>query len=102
MDKIQNIRDYQTHASFTPEERAALTVATKANQLPNAVTDEDFGELCKYFDDEAIAEIVSLIGLMSFFNKWNDTLATTLEKPPLDLATRSLSGWSVGKHSTNP
>lgn len=99
MDKIQNIRDYQTHPSFMPEERAALTVAVNANKLPNAVTDEDFAELRKYFDDEGIAEIISTIGLMSFFNKWNDTLATTLEKPPLDLATRSLSGWDVGKHA---
>ena len=80
MDKIQNIWDYQTHPSFMANERAALTVAAKANQLPNAVGDDDFAELRKYFDDEAIAEIVSTIGLMSFFNKWNDTLATTLEK----------------------
>ncbi|TAF39784.1 MAG: carboxymuconolactone decarboxylase family protein, partial [Alphaproteobacteria bacterium] len=81
MDKVQNIRDYQTHPSFSAAERAALTVADKANKMPNAVTDEDFGELGKYFEDEAIAEIVSLIAMMSFYNKWNDTLATTLEKP---------------------
>jgi uncharacterized peroxidase-related enzyme len=101
MDKIQNIRDYQTHSSFTTDERAALTIADKANKLPNAVTDEDFAELRKYFDDEAIAEIVSTIGLMSFFNKWNDTLATILEKPPLEMAARSLAGWDVGKHVVN-
>ncbi|MCC3588927.1 carboxymuconolactone decarboxylase family protein [Microcoleus sp. PH2017_30_WIL_O_A] len=98
MDKVQNIRDYQTHPSFSAAERAALTVADKANKMPNAVTDEDFGELGKYFEDEAIAEIVSLIAMMSFYNKWNDTLATTLEKPPLDLAASSLSWWNAGKH----
>jgi alkylhydroperoxidase family enzyme len=99
LEKLQNIHDYLTHASFMADERAALTVAYKANKLPNGVADEDFVELRKYFDDEAIAEIVSLMGLMAFFNKWNDTLATTLEKPPLELASRSLSGWVVGKHA---
>jgi uncharacterized peroxidase-related enzyme len=101
MDKIQNIRDYKTYFGFSAAERSALTISEKANQLPNGVTDEDFAELHKYYDDEAIAEIVSLIALMSFFNKWNDTLATTLEKPPLDMASRSLSGWSAGKHIEN-
>ncbi len=101
MDKIQNIREYKIHPSFSEAERAALTIAEKANQLPNAVTDEDFAELRKYYDDEAIAEIVSLIALMSFFNKWNDTLATTLEKPPLEMASSSLPGWSVGKHTVS-
>jgi uncharacterized peroxidase-related enzyme len=101
MDKIQNIREYKTYSGFSEAERAALAVAEKANKLPNAVTDEDFAELRQYFDDEAIAEIVSLIALMSFFNKWNDTLATTLEKPPLDMASSSLPWWSAGKHIVN-
>jgi alkylhydroperoxidase family enzyme len=101
MEQIQNIRDYQIHPSFSDADRAALTVAAAANQSPNAVTDEDFAKLRKYFGDEAIAEIVSVISLMSFFNKWNDTLATTLEQLPLEMATNSLSGWSVGKHTSS-
>jgi alkylhydroperoxidase family enzyme len=99
LEKIQNIRDYKTHPAFSAAERAALTVADKANKIPNAVGDEDFAELRKHFDDEAIAEIVGNIALMSFYNKWNDTLATTLEKPPLDVASRSVPGWRVSKHA---
>jgi hypothetical protein len=38
---------------------------------------------------------------MSFYNKWNDTVATTLEKPPFDMASGSLSWWSAGKHLTS-
>lgn len=102
IDKIQNIHLYETHPSFTPNERAALRVADKANKIPNTVTDEDFAELRKHFDDEAIAEIVALIAMMSFYNKWNDTMATALEKPPLDMAKRFLSetGWEAGKHAS--
>jgi alkylhydroperoxidase family enzyme len=100
MEQIQNIRDYQIHPSFSDADRAALTVAEAANQLPNAVTDEDFAELRKHFEDEAIAEIVSTIALMSFFNKWNDTFATRLEQQPLEIATSNLSGWSIGNHAS--
>jgi uncharacterized peroxidase-related enzyme len=101
MEKVQNIQEYKTHPSFSDAERAALTVADKANKIPNAVTDEDFEELRKYYGDEAIAEIVSQIALMSFYNKWNDTVATTLEKPPFDMASSSLSWWSAGKHAVD-
>lgn len=101
MSKIQNIHDYQTHPDFSSAERAALTVAHKANKIPNAVTDEDFAELRKHYGDEAISEIVSQIAMMSFYNKWNDTIATTLEKPPLEMASNSLAWWSAGKHTAS-
>ena len=98
MEKIQNITDYKNHPSFSDAERTALNVAEKANKLPNAVSDEDFAELHKHYEDEAIAEIISLIAMMSFYNKWNDTVATNIEKPPLEIASSSLSWWNVGKH----
>ena len=101
MEKIQNIYDYKTHSSFSDAERAALNVADKANRLPNAVSDQDFEELRKYYGDEAIAEIVSQIAMMSFYNKWNDTMATKLEKPPFDMAASSLPWWSAGKHTVS-
>jgi alkylhydroperoxidase family enzyme len=98
IDKIEHIREYKTHPSFSDAERAAISVADAANQSPNAVTDADFVELRKHFDDEAIAEIVSAIGLMAFFNKWNDTVASPLEQAPYDLATRSVPEWNIGNH----
>jgi alkylhydroperoxidase family enzyme len=98
IDKIEHIHEYKNHPSFLDDERAAIAVAEAANQSPNAVTDADFGELRKYFDDEAIAEIVSAIGLMAFFNKWNDTVASPLEQVPRDVAARSVPEWSIGKH----
>ncbi len=98
LEKIQNIHEYKAHPSFSEAERAALNVADKANKIPNAVSDEDFEELRKHYEDEAIAEIVSQIAMMSFYNKWNDTVATTLEKPPFDMASGSLSWWNAGKH----
>ena len=60
---------------------------------------QDFAELRQHYGDEAITEIVSQIAMMSFYNKWNDTMATALEKPPLDMGSSSLSWWSASKHT---
>ena len=98
-EKIAHIHDYATHPAFTADERSALRLAAQANQVPNAVDDETFRELRRYFDDEGIAEIVAVIGMMSFYNRWNDTLATTLERPSRTFAEANLSWWSGDKHA---
>jgi uncharacterized peroxidase-related enzyme len=100
MDKIHNIHLYETHDVFSSEEKVLLRVAAHANSTPNAVTDDDFVELRKYFDDDAIVEIFSLVGMMSFYNRWNDSLATSLERPAIDFAQENIteSGWKVGNH----
>jgi len=52
-----------------------------------------------------LSKILGVIGLFGFFNRWNDSLATTLEAEPLENAKRRLrpTGWRIGKHgSTNP
>ena len=47
-----------------------------------------------------MVEITAIIAAFGFLNRWNDTLATTLEDSPLAFAQASLatSGWAVGKH----
>ena len=100
-EQIDNIMDYETHSAFSAAERAALTVAKNANTSPNSVTDDEFDALRPHFDEGQIAEIVALIAMMSFYNRWNDTMATTLERPAVDAAQNWISkqGWSVGKHA---
>lgn len=101
VEKLQNILSYETYESFSPLEKAALRVAEKASKSPNAVTDQDFAELRKFLDEEGCAEILGVISLMGFYNRWNDTVATTLERPPHERAEQILkgTGWEVGKHA---
>lgn len=42
-----------------------------------------------------------VISLYGFLNRWNDTMATELESPPLETCKRFLAerGWSAGKHA---
>jgi alkylhydroperoxidase family enzyme len=94
--------DYQTSPLYSPAERAALDLAVAAGTVPNAATDEMFAELKKYWTEEQIVEIVGVIAVFGFLNRWNDTLATPLEDEPVEVGERLLSarGWQVGKHAS--
>ena len=94
------IWDYETSDLYTPAERAAITVARGSAQAPNAVTDADFEELKKHWDEDQCVEIVGVIALYGFLNRFNDTMATELESHPLEYAREHLAdkGWELGKH----
>ena len=47
---------------------------------------EDFDRLKQHYNEEEIVEIVSVIALFGFLNRWNSTLATELEAMPAALA----------------
>ena len=45
-------------------------------------------------------ELVGVISLFGYLNRWNDTMATELEGKPREFAEATLAGqgWAVGKH----
>jgi hypothetical protein len=69
--------------------------------VPNAVSDEDFGELRHYSSDAQIVDVVAAIVLFGFRNRFNDTMGTELEASPVAADQRFLAeqGWTVGKDS---
>lgn len=99
--KLQAIREFETSTLYSDAERAALRVAIGAGKCPSDVSDKDFEELRKHFDETQIVQIVSLASMMGFFNRWNDVMATELERAPREIGERVLAstGWSVGKHA---
>ena len=92
--------NYQTSPLFTAAERAALDVAVAAGCVPNAVTDEMFMKLRKHWGDDQVVEIVGVIAMFGFLNRWNDTFATPLEDEPLEFGEKHLTsqGWDAGRH----
>lgn len=98
--KLDAVWDYQVSPLYSAAERAALDVAAAAGGVPNAVTDEMFTELRKHWSDDQVVEIVGVIALFGFLNRWNDTFATPLEEMPLEFGEEHLAshGWSAGKH----
>ncbi|MDW3650387.1 MAG: carboxymuconolactone decarboxylase family protein [Bacteroidia bacterium] len=99
-EKMDNIWDYKSHPAFTDGERAAFDLAIAASQVPNAVSDELAEEMRKHWDEGEIVEILGVIALFGYLNRWNDSMGTQLEEPAADSGNQYLSkkGWSRGKH----
>jgi len=98
--KVEQIWEFETSELFTDAERAALRLARDAGSVPNLVDEANFSELRQHFTDDQILELVAVIALFGFLNRWNDTMATTLEAEPQAVASELLSdrGWTMGKH----
>lgn len=99
--KLAELWDFEASSEFTEAERAALRVAHRAGFVPNMVTDEDIAALKQHFTEPQIVELVAVMANFGFLNRWNDTMATELERSPLAWAHEQLSthGWSAGKHA---
>ena len=99
-DKVAAVYEFESSALFSDAERAALRLARDAALVPNATTPAHFETLKKHFTDEQIVELMSVISLFGWLNRWNDTMATELEDEALDFASGTLgaAGWQPGKH----
>jgi uncharacterized peroxidase-related enzyme len=99
-EKISAIWDFERSPLYDDAERAALRFARDASLVPNEVTPASFEELRKHWDDGQIVEILAVVGLFGFLNRWNDTMATDLETVPLAFASQRYGGrWEPGKHA---
>ena len=100
-DKMMNIWDYKTYSAFTDAERAAFDLAIAASSIPNAVDDEIAGNMRKHWDEGEIVEILGVIALFGYLNRWNDSMGTQLEEPAAADGNKYLNhkGWSKGKHA---
>ena len=99
-DRLNNIWEYKTYPAFTDAERAVFDLAIAASSVPNAVTDEIAENMRKHWDDGEIVEILGVIALFGYLNRWNDSMGTKLEEPAADDGVKFLQkkGWSRGKH----
>jgi uncharacterized peroxidase-related enzyme len=98
--KVEALAEFRASPLYTPGERAALELAHAAGASPPRVNDAHVANLKKYFSEDAIVEIVAVISLLGWLNRWNVTLATRLEKEALAFAQEHLapSGWTPGVH----
>lgn len=99
-EKISEIWNFERSALYSDAERAALRFARDASLVPNEITPAHFEELRRFWSDGEIVEMLSVVGLFGFLNRWNDTMATDLEPEPLGFATTRYGGrWEPGKHA---
>ena len=100
-EQLDNIWEYNTHESFNEAERAALDFSLAASQLPNAVDEELQQRMHRHWDDGEIVEILAVVSLFGYLNRWNDSMGTSIENGATESAEKYLakSGWNKGKHA---
>lgn len=99
-EKMAHIWEYASHPAFSEAERAALDLAVAASNVPNAVDEHISRRMRKYWDEGEIVEIMGVIALFGYLNRWNDSMCTELEAPAEDSGKQWLGdrGWTKGKH----
>ncbi len=99
-EQLANVWDYRRHPAFSDAERAALDFAVAAASIPNGVDASVRDALRRHWDDGEIVEILGVVALFGFLNRWNDSMATTLEEGAAAAAQQWLGdlGWERGKH----
>lgn len=98
--KLHHLWDYRNHEAFTEAERAALDFALAASQIPNGVDSRLRERIAEYWNEGEIVEMLGVISLFGYLNRWNDSMATTLESGAIESGMKYLEkrGWEKGKH----
>ena len=99
VEKINAAFEFETSDLFDEAERAALRVALHAGMVPNAVEPTHMTALNEHYTARQCVEIVAVISLFGYLNRWNDTMASTLEDKPVSFASTNLPSWEIGKHA---
>jgi uncharacterized peroxidase-related enzyme len=97
-DRLNNVWDYMNHDCFSEKEKIALAFTEAASKVPQKVTPQMEKELKRLWSEEEIVEIMSVISLFGFLNRWNDTMGTSLEPDAQSSAEKYLTDWDIGKH----
>ena len=81
-DKIADILNYQKSKYYDAKEVALLDLAFASGEVPNGATKTHFDNLKKYYSNQQIVDMVSVIAFFGFLNRWNDTFGTEIEAVP--------------------
>jgi uncharacterized peroxidase-related enzyme len=80
-DQLSNLADWPRRNDFTPAEKAALKLAETVTLDAKAVSEEQFAELCSFYSEGEIVELLCAIGLFNYFNRFNSALKMEPTKP---------------------
>ena len=99
-ERLDKIWEFRTSDLFTDAEKAMFEFALAASSVPNAVDETIESELKKHWDDGEVVEILGVIALFGYLNRWNDSMATSLEPGAEAAGTKYFAkdDWTKGKH----
>lgn len=99
-EKLHHVWEYRTHPAFSEAERVALDFSLAASQVPNRVDGDLKKRLYEHWNEGEIVEMLGVISLFGYLNRWNDSMGTRLEESAIESGNEYLGsqGWERGKH----
>ena len=98
---LEQALDFENSSFFSEAEKVALRFTVAASSVPISTSKELEKSLNIHWDETDILEIMSVIALFGYLNRWNDVMGTKLEKDAKESAENLLkSQWDIVKHTT--
>ena len=102
--RVQALWAFERSPLMSDAERVAFRFARDASLTPNATTADHHAALRQHYSDAEIAEMLAVISLAGWLNRWNDSLATVTDEKSASWAEEHLApvGWERGRHAPSP
>ena len=100
-ERLKQAWNFENSRLFTEAEKVALRFTIAASSIPVSTSQELEELLQQHWNETDILEIMSVIALFGYLNRWNDVMGTSLEKDAKESAESLLQAqWDIGKHAT--
>ncbi|MBI1340071.1 carboxymuconolactone decarboxylase family protein [bacterium] len=100
-ERLADVWTYETSPHFTDAEKAAFDLAIAGSAQPSAIDGELKSRLRVHWDEGDIVELMGVISLFGFLNRWNDGMGTSIEADAARAGDQYVGGrgWTPGKHA---
>ena len=100
-ERLEQAWNFENSSLFSEAEKVALRFTIAASSVPVSTSQELEELLQQHWNETDILEIMIVIALFGYLNRWNDVMGTSLEKDAKDSAESLLQNqWDIGKHAT--
>ena len=100
-ERLEEAWNFENSSLFSEAEKVALRFTIAASSVPVSTSQKLEELLQHHWDETDILEIMSVIALFGYLNRWNDVMGTSLEQDAKDSAESLLQNhWDIGKHAT--
>ena len=100
-ERLKAVWDYENSDLFSRKEKIALKFTHLSSINPIQEDDQLKKLLLDEWSENDVIEIIGVIALFGFLNRWNDIMGTKLEGDAIEHSRNYLSdfGWEIGKHN---
>ena len=99
-NRIRDIWTFEESTEFSDGEKAALRLSRDGASVPNMVRPDHFADLRSHYSDRQIVEMLAVVSLAGWYNRWNNSIATVTDQESVDWADENLKSVGLGTWKT--